>query len=603
MPVEFFKKSKSLTHLDISSKVALAKLKLILNNNVLSSLGNLGAALLITLILSLHFNTFQSELILIWLGLMLIVSILRLLVGAHVIALFEEGEYEKVLEYKLFFPMIIAHAMVWACLPIIFIAPGELLINSFIAGTIAGISAGAVSSLSPVKRYFLTFSTIALIPTTFMFLTLGEIEGWLFGLLIFFFMGYMIRSGNMFSNTIENNMTLNLNNETLIEALKEQKEKALEGSRLKSEFLANMSHEIRTPMNGIIGFIQLLQINETDAEKQKYLETIDRSSQDLLRIINDILDFSKIESNQMQLEMAPTDLRTELRESVNLFEEKARKNFITIELTLNETLPNIINIDALRFRQIVHNLLSNAIKFSKPNSHVHLWADYDLSEEKVFLKIKDQGIGIAEEKLETIFEPFIQEDASVTRKYGGTGLGLAITHRLVNLMGGTISIFSEKDKGTEFEMSFPAPELHIEISQQNKDVSENTQFEGKILVVEDNPVNQMLLSKILESRGLNYELASDGLEALERFQTARYDLILMDISMPNLSGEEATLAIRDMEAQQALIRTPIVALTANAMQGDREKFLSYGMDEYLTKPIRIDAFNQMLLRFLSPKSH
>ena len=397
---------------------------------------------------------------------------------------------------------------------------------------------------------------------------------------------------NLESSTLELE-TLTKNQDSVIKAqtaiANMQRDKALLANKAKSEFLANMSHEIRTPLNAIMGFIDLLKEKEDDKEKQKYLNIVSSSSKSLLDIINDILDFSKIESGKVQIENIDFDPREEFVVTKKLFQAKADEKNIQLYVNYGK-LPKSLNGDILRIKQIINNLISNAVKFTKENKNIYLDIDYENG--SLSVNVKDEGIGINKEYQSKIFDAFSQEDCSTTRKYGGTGLGLAISYNLVKAMKGELKLKSELGVGSEFYFSIP-----LEIGKEiEKTVLKNTKqiLKGKILVVEDNIANQMFMKVILKKIGLTFDIASDGIEAIEIFKNNQYDAILMDENMPNMNGIEATKQILEYEKINSLKHTPIIALTANALKGDRERFLEAGMDEYMTKPLNKNKLVEIL---------
>jgi len=374
--------------------------------------------------------------------------------------------------------------------------------------------------------------------------------------------------------------------------LEKAKETAECANRAKSRFLANMSHEIRTPLNAIMGFIELLKEKENSSENRKYLDTISSSGSDLVNIINDILDFSKIESGKLYLEHVDFDPEKEFRMTNKLFYATAKEKYI--ELYANYiNLPRSLNGDIFRIRQVIRNLLSNAIKFSKEQSSIYI--DISYKDNHLHVSVKDEGIGISEKYLDSIFESFSQEDSSTTRKYGGTGLGLSISHSLVNIMGGKLRVNSELGKGSDFYFSIP---LEIGNDLDTQESISDKELKGHVLLVEDNKANQMFMEIILQTLNLTCDIANDGTEAIKKFKERKYDVILMDENMPNMNGMEATKLILEHEKQNALKHTPIIALTANALKGDREKFIDAGMDEYLTKPVNKNDLVKTLNKYL-----
>ncbi|BCN92427.1 hypothetical protein THMIRHAM_02120 [Thiomicrorhabdus immobilis] len=388
-------------------------------------------------------------------------------------------------------------------------------------------------------------------------------------------------------------------NERINADLQEQKNRALEATQAKGVFLANMSHEIRTPLNAILGFIGLLKDKHHDPESTKYLNTIDNSSHSLLGIINDILDFSKIESGKLDIDPVAFNPSKEFASTADLFRARCSEKHISFSIILSPTLPNGLKSDILRIKQVLSNLISNAIKFTEANRSVSLKIDY--SNGLLHCSVEDQGIGISPDAVERIFEAFSQAETSTTRKFGGTGLGLAISSKLVSMLGGELKVESTLGKGSRFYFSIPAETVTINekpVALDNKAID----YHGHILLVEDNKTNQLLMSAILKKQGLTFDLAEDGLQAIEAVKNRHYDLILMDENMPNLNGIEATKQIRLWEKQNSENRlTPIVALTANAMTGDRERFVSAGMDEYLTKPVNLPKLIAIFRHFLPKK--
>ncbi len=374
----------------------------------------------------------------------------------------------------------------------------------------------------------------------------------------------------------------------LIGQLNASEAKAREAVRIKENFLANMSHEIRTPMNALLGFTNLLQRKQLDKEAAGYVQTIQKSGENLLTIINDILDLSKIEAGMMRIEEAPFSVRGLLHSVQTMFSGKLKEKGIRLIAHVEESFPDTLEGDAVRLTQVLINLLSNALKFTEKGA-----ISIDISkagiENNIILtniRVSDTGIGIEKEKLLQVFDRFQQAEDSITRKYGGTGLGLSIVKDLVELQNGTIAVQSEIGKGTVFIIRIP----YI-LSKEQEPVSKvihpsfnpNSNFEKvTILVVEDNEMNQSLLTHLLNSRQLNFDIANNGREAIELLLRKTYSLILMDIQMPELDGYSTAREIRDT----LKLHIPIIAMTAHAFPGERDKCISYGMNEYISKPIK-----------------
>ncbi|MBT3471912.1 MAG: response regulator [Gammaproteobacteria bacterium] len=375
------------------------------------------------------------------------------------------------------------------------------------------------------------------------------------------------------------------------ETLSRAKEEVEQAMVAKNDFLSTMSHEIRTPMNGIVGLCYLLQKCELNRSVKTYVDKIEGAANALLDIINDILDLSKIEAAQLELEEIDFDLGQVLEQvsSITLF--KGREKGLTMSLERDPDL-SFLKGDPTRLRQGLINLINNAIKFTEEGGVAVVASVKEQSEDVITLqfRVEDSGIGICEAQQLRLFKPFSQAERSTTRKYGGTGLGLSISKQLVEGMGGEIGVESELGVGSTFFFTLPFKRgYELPPSQQgySEDQSSNLPLEGmQVLVVEDNRTNQIVTEQLLLDEGAEVTIAEDGVVALEVAQQQRYDLILMDIQMPRMDGYEATRQLRKRYSEQEL---PIIALTANAMKGDREQALAVGMNDYLTKPIDVEA--------------
>ena len=372
-----------------------------------------------------------------------------------------------------------------------------------------------------------------------------------------------------------------------ITELTKAKEKAEFSNQSKSRFLANMSHEIRTPMNGILGFIDILEKTEIDESRKNHFKHIRSSSQLLLSIINDILDLSKLESGKLLIEKSPVDTQDLFESVIGIYQNVCSNKNITFEYNKTTNMPASILTDIIRVKQVVINLLSNAVKFTPSGGKVSLNVKYDAESETLSCGVRDTGVGIAPENLDKIFKPFEQEDISTTRKYGGSGLGLAISSSIIELLGGEITLTSDLNEGSCFSFLISAKQSKdvkpIKSTSETSEIS-TKKIEAKVLIVEDNATNQMLLSLYLDNLDLDYDIADDGLQAVEYFKNNKYDIILMDENMPNMNGIEATKIIRDLEKDENLNLVIIVAVTANALSGDRKRFIDSGMDDYISKP-------------------
>jgi len=500
-------------------------------------------------------------------------------------------------------------ALCWGAMPIFLFPSAEPMYQLLQALILGGLAAAGVTTMSPLRGMVYLFVLSILVPLFFSFYLLPGELGQFLSIAVVFFVVFMLRTAEIFRSNLHFSIRLRLEKESLALNLERQKQEldlinqrldlALQESqaagRMKSEFLANMSHEIRTPLNGVIGMIELALGVARSAIQKNYLSLARDSADSLLAIINDILDLSKIEAGKIKLHREDFSLQKELSRAFSIFTIAVGEKNIDLTFKIDPEVPDCLYGDKVHLSQVITNLVGNAVKFTGEGGLVEVGVRLNRQDNDQFelkFEVTDNGIGIAPEHQEMIFDAFSQADYSVSRVFGGTGLGLAICSKLVRLMNGEIELKSKLGQGStfaftaQFKRGTPREDSkqELETTKTQSSGSITPQRRIRVLLAEDNIINQKVAGNLLKRHGFFVETAKNGERAIEMINNNQpYDLILMDCQMPILDGYAATKKLRSMGYDM-----PIIAITAHAMDGDRERCLEAGMDDYISKPIRKD---------------
>jgi signal transduction histidine kinase/CheY-like chemotaxis protein len=531
-----------------------------------------------------------------WFALRCCVAVLRFTLGFR----FNQAHAaEEPLWHRWFVAALVLDGLSWSLLGAWLAGYVESPLRELLITSLVGVSAVAVFVLQPSWRASVTFLAGALLPVAAVELVSGRRSGVFTALALITFVLLLYFEARRAEARIHELLRLRFSTARIAEERAQALQLAQRQSHVKGQFLATMSHEMRTPLHGILGVTRMLQQHPGEAPAAQ-LALIERAGEHLLTLINDVLDFSKLEAGQVKLAEQVFDLAALVEDVVSLSIPPACEAGLTLTAKLLMSRPCPVRGDPARVRQVLHNLVGNAVKFTEMGS-VTVVAKYHVGRGRARITVQDTGVGIPAEDLTRIFDAFQQADGSFTRRYGGTGLGLTIARELAQAMGGDLTCTSEIGRGSTFTVTLNLPAQEVAPLAQVDVALEAPAppLQGRVLLAEDNLVNALVAEAALQKIGLEVQVVPDGASAVEAFAQNRPEFVLLDCQMPVMDGFEAARRMRALEAERAWPRTPLIALTANALAGDREASLAAGMDEHLAKPFREEQLRELLRRYLT----